>query len=788
VIGLAMEHVAGTPLDQRLAARGRLSIDETLEVGIAIASALSAVHRAGLVHRDVKPANVIEAAGVYKLIDFGIAAADPHRAPAPGDTERAVLDDLPPEAVGSRLSALVTAGETCATTAAGVACGTFGYLDPICLATSAPADPTSDLYSLGAMLFECLAGDVLDGRAPAPPLLDVAPSAPPSLARLVDALLSPARGDRPVSAELVAVRLEEVRRDRAGLARALPPEDVGPFRGLGRFQERDRDVYFGRAGDVAAALEVLRSRGLTALIGPSGSGKSSLVRAGLLPAIAEGALGEWPAQWDSVVAEPGRDPRAAVTALLAPLAPGAAALAPGALVAALADRVRKAGRGVVLVLDQLEELCTRAEASSRDYTAELLVRLSERAVLGVRALVTVRRDLLDPLLALGPLGKALVHGSVLLEPISELSWGVVLDQALAAYGYAFEDEALKREILGEIERTASAMPLVQFALSELWQTRDRSQKKVTRAGLGAIGGLAGALERHAEATLRELAGAEHAAKAVLLALTTPQGTRATRSLAELSGCAGPKSRDVIDAFERARLFVSGAEGVTLVHEALLTQWGRLRAWVAEEREDRLLGEELERDAARYRESPELEPLWRRQRLASGERLLRRGGTSLSADAVAFLKAGRWAERRALLAVAGSAAAALLAIGSMGVAYVRAVQAKEEATHKALLQEQASRELAERKAREIQEAQDQIDRLLQDLAESPSKETVRSLQRQIREGRGAPEASSRERPAIAAGSARAATAAVPSQPAPESPAPQPSAEGPADPVLHVETDW
>src|SRR6185295_18552916 len=74
VMGLAMEHVAGTPLHERLAARGRLGTADALAVGAAVASALAAVHRAGLVHRDDKPANVVDAAGGYKLIDFGIAA------------------------------------------------------------------------------------------------------------------------------------------------------------------------------------------------------------------------------------------------------------------------------------------------------------------------------------------------------------------------------------------------------------------------------------------------------------------------------------------------------------------------------------------------------------------------------------------------------------------------------------------------------------------------------------------------------------------------------------------
>src|SRR6185503_9018558 len=283
----------------------------------------------------------------------------------------------------------------------------------------------------------------------------------------------------------VAIRLEQIKIELAGQRRALPPESVGPFRGLGRFEQGDRDVYFGRASEVAAALETLRSRGVAALVGPSGSGKSSLARAGVLPAIADGALGGWPRRWDTVTLEPGADPHASAVAALAPLL-GAADLdtsvndggsarqaglcphTPEAVLLALAERAREKDRGLVILVDQLEELATVASGPGQAWVVAFLGRLGEQAIPGLRAVAAVRRDLLDPLLGLGPLGKVLLRGSVLIEPISEVTWGDVLEQALAAYGYALEDDALEEELLAELEGTASAMPLVQFALTELW--------------------------------------------------------------------------------------------------------------------------------------------------------------------------------------------------------------------------------------------------------------------------------------------------------------------------------
>src|SRR5262249_7289973 len=156
--------------------------------------------------------------------------------------------------------------------------------------------------------------------------------------------------------ESVAILLEQIQAELAGRSHPLPPESIGPFRGLGRFREEDRGVYFGRAGEIAASLEVLRGHGLLALVGASGSGKSSLARAGVLPAIAEGALGGWPTQWDICATEPGDDPRAAVAAALAKVVPDAHAREPETLISALTERARSEERGVVLLIDQLEEL------------------------------------------------------------------------------------------------------------------------------------------------------------------------------------------------------------------------------------------------------------------------------------------------------------------------------------------------------------------------------------------------------------------------------------------------
>lgn len=716
VVGLAMEYVAGTSLDERLAvttpapagvsARAQLPTREVLAIGIAVASALAAVHQSGLVHRDVKPANVIDAGGVYKLIDFGIASAEQARRPRVSQAPAPlVLGDIPIE--GASESVREELGQ--ATSGPVFASGTLGYIAPECMPPRGePAAAASDLYGLGALLFECvcgllpaaagqagvLSGPVLSGDTPAPSLRTMAPDAPEPLVALVDRLLAPDPRARPRSAEQVARELERVRQLIKGRARELPSEEVGPFRGLGRFEESDRDVYFGRSAEVAAAIELLRGRGVVALIGPSGSGKSSLGRAGVLPAIADGALGAWPKAWDCVVVSPGVDPMGALGVALAPLlelSPEAiAAHDATSLLGVIVERAQASGRGVAVMIDQLEELATVTPPAARGRLVELLVRLGEQPLAGVRAVVAARRDLLDPLLALGDdLGRLLTRGSMLVSPMTDAQWSDALDQALSAYGYAFEDEAFRGELIAELRQTISAMPLVQFALTQLWEQRDRTHHRLTRAGHEAIGGIRGALDRHAEATLAragtKLAFAHAVARDALLALTTAQGTRVTRSPEELLRDAGPRAAELVALFEEARLITREPEGCTLAHEALLTQWERLRTWVAEAREDRVLAEEIERDAAIWARSRSVELLWRKGRLAVAAELLRRGGVRLTDLATEFVEAASRTEQRTqrrvyfvggTLLVATSAAVVALLVANVREGHNTAV--REEA--------------------------------------------------------------------------------------------------------------
>lgn len=204
VLGLGMEFIAGRSLAARLEHVGPLRAEQVVELGLAMASALSAVHRAGIIHRDVKPANIMETASGYKLVDFGIASAA-----ATFSETGTWIPSNDPECTG-RVAALQS--------------GTLGYVDPVTIATGAPASPESDLYALGATLYECLTGylpaasdvktldeRILDGRLPPSPVAKHIEDISEALAEIIDRMVSPDRTRRFASADELARSLERLR-------------------------------------------------------------------------------------------------------------------------------------------------------------------------------------------------------------------------------------------------------------------------------------------------------------------------------------------------------------------------------------------------------------------------------------------------------------------------------------------------------------------------------------------------------------------------------------------------
>jgi hypothetical protein len=325
---------------------------------------------------------------------------------------------------------------------------------------------------------------------------------------------------------------------------------------------------------------------------------------------------------------------------------------PEAIAQQLGADVDAKSEGIVILVDQFEEIVTKYDPKhekGRLEALELLSRLAEGSV-GVRVVVAVRRDLLDEILAIDPpFSRALSRGIQLLGPLSGGGWEEVVDHSLEAYGYRFEDTALRKEVLADLKGRESAMTLVQFGLTRLWTARDVKTKTIPRAAFSAKGGMRGALEHHADAAVAALKLPRETLRDVLLALTTPEGTRAHVELAVLVDRFGADVKEAVFALTKARLVAAEKEGFTFVHDAILREWGLLRSWLDDARDDRLLMAHLDRDAARWTESRDVAELWRKGRLAAAIELWKRGTMPLSEAAQAFVTKSAKEEQKAQLA-------------------------------------------------------------------------------------------------------------------------------------------
>lgn len=658
---LVSELVRGEPLN---ALALPLSPAQVLAIAIDAAGGLAAAHQQGVLHRDVKPANMVRTAeGQVKLLDFGLAYLDGESAAGRAGLARTLtsVESEPTTSVGTPL-----------------------YMAPEVRAGQ-PGTGRSDIYSLGCVLFELCTGtaplrlrvgavvtpaallsqtqDEEDDAAPnplspsdfaPPPLAQLCPdtAAPTSgalsLGAIVDRCLRPDPAERYPDAQALCDDLLSLR--AGALAERAPRPSGNPYRGLLPFGSEHRAVFFGRRAETESVVERLRAASLLLIAGGSGVGKSSLCRAGVLPRVQEGALfGERAVQVISVI--PSRQPLRSLCAALASLLGSEETALRERLrgePAALAQTLRRTSSAapVLVYIDQLEEIFTCESPAEIASFGEVLSYFTDLGPYA-RALCTVRADFLPRLLALPGLGREVARALFLLAPLSA---GCVREAILLpahALGVTFESEALVTTLIGSALSMPGGLPLLQFALAQLWERQAQGDPVITDQALKAMGGVAGALARHADGVLSGLDQAgQDAARRVLQRLASPDGKRLRCSHAEL--CQDDAAAEtVLEELVRGRLIAASGSGADtayeIAHDAFLSDWERLRGWLDRGAQGRAALQRIEAAAAeweRLESSPQA--LWREQQLAEVKDV---STADLRPREAAFLRAAQRASRQ-----------------------------------------------------------------------------------------------------------------------------------------------
>jgi formylglycine-generating enzyme required for sulfatase activity len=578
---LALEYVEGDTLRDR-AENGPLGLDEVLRHARAIAEGLSHAHAAGVYHCDLKPSNVMVGKdGRVRVVDFGIAQT----------------------------------GENAASTLS----GTPDWMAPEQW-IGAPVTDRTDSWALGIVTAQLLTG--------AHPLGD-----DPQQRR--DAVRDPGRvatwktdrHDVPAAVvELIIRSLEReptLRPSAAEWARILDTVIVdgridavvedGPYRGLAAFDEQHARFYFGRELEIDAFLERLRDTPNLPIVGPSGAGKSSFLHAGVIPRLRARE------PWTVVAFRPGADPAGALarhvmlaigderraasrpseTQLKAQVQAFRAELleTPTLLAARLATIANMRGGRVLLAVDQLEEAFTQGASDiERQHFLQMLLSAADDPLDPVRVVVTVRDDFVGKLAGLRSL---FVVKKLGVDDVRRTITG-----PLARYDYQFDDATIVDDLIAEVGTAEAAnLPLLQFACRTLWDGRDVAGRRLLRATYREMGGLAGALARHADHALAELSPDEYRTAHQLLLRLVVGTTRRSVARDQLVSGAGPEADAVLDRLLAARLLVQRNQGdgdapiIEIAHESLVQTWTQLARWLDESREERRLLEEFQ-DAAK----------------------------------------------------------------------------------------------------------------------------------------------------------------------------------------------
>jgi basic membrane lipoprotein Med (substrate-binding protein (PBP1-ABC) superfamily)/DNA-binding SARP family transcriptional activator len=428
-----------------------------------------------------------------------------------------------------------------------------------------------------------------------------------------------------------------------------PSTARNPYKGLQPFGENDADDFFGRDALVERLLgSVEAGQRLIALVGPSGSGKSSVVAAGLIPRLRSGSVAgsdRWRIATVEVGADPTGEVQAGVARVIGSGTDGGRRGATGLMLPP-----PEQGRRVVLVLDQFEQLFTAADEARRNaFLRALAAELSDPDG-GLIVILTLRADFYDRPLQHPEFSTVFVPGVVHVLPMTAAELEAAVVEPAERVGIKVEP-ALLAELVAETIARPGSLPLLQYALTELFE--QRTGPILTRAGYAALGGLRGVLSRRAEAVFLGLSADEQqiATQLFLRLVRLGRGSadfRRRLTLSELTDLSidAVSLSTVLTAFGKHRLLTFDHDPATeeatveMAHEALLTEWERLAGWIdrhraALRRRDALLAAVDEWDLSER----DADYLLTGTRLAEFEAWSREGSLQLTTRERDFLAAG-----------------------------------------------------------------------------------------------------------------------------------------------------
>jgi WD40 repeat protein len=453
------------------------------------------------------------------------------------------------------------------------------------------------------------------------------------------------------------------------------PDSIAPYVGLATFQEQDTERFFGREMLTAELVAKLEQDASIVVLGPSGSGKSSLVLAGVLPALRQGAI-EGSERWQYLIFKPGARPLDALAVAFTSLTDGnqlASALqlrrelavdSHALLLAAELRLTQQPLSKLVLVVDQLEELWTQApiEGDARSVFVaqqqrpfiQLLLTAATAKDSPLRIILTMRADFLHRAAEYADLARWMSSHLTIIGPMDQASLQHAIIAPADSAGCSFEP-GLVDALVSAVQGQPGALPLLQYTLLELWRARE-ADGTLTWTAFRTLGGVEGALAARADIIIaRHYASLDqqNLLRQVLLRLIQPgEGVADTRRRAFLhdlipAGGAIDTIQALLKPLVDERLITtgrdtaSGFDTVEVAHEALIRAWPTFRRWIDEAREDVRLQLQIEDAAKEWQtNSKAADFLWSGLRLANAVDWLERTQPQLNSRDRSFLDASR----------------------------------------------------------------------------------------------------------------------------------------------------